>query len=172
MGLTRDLSRVQVIFVVSVFYLLPLGVGVVSHEKGIEISDDQFSSLISVYAIFSALLFGAQISAFSIFRGLTDFQAARFDPNEVDAALKASVETNVAERISDLKLAFGDINANISYLITTSVVLLCILLVFSISESANVFFSSVVISLTVHLVLILIMVVKQCHLIFSAAYSE
>lgn len=171
-GLVRGLSGLQAMTVIVPFYIAPLGIGVTSHAFDVQIPDEQFSSLISVYAIFSALLFGAQISAFSIFRSLTDLQKSRVEPDEDDLVLRASVEADAAKRVSDLKLAFKDINANISYLIMTAVLLLSILLVFAISEAASVFLSSVVISFTVHLVLVLTMVIKQCHLIFAAAYSE
>lgn len=137
-----------------------------------QIPNGQFSSLISVYAIFSALLFGAQISAFSIFRNLAEFQKSRVKSNEEDEVLRASVEADVSERIYNLKLAFKDINANISYLIMIAIILLSILIVFTIADAASILFSSTVISLTAHLVLVLIMVIRQCHLIFSAAYSE
>lgn len=171
-ALVRDLSTLQVVFAVMSFFVAPLGVGLATYALRVQIPDEQFSSLISVYAIFSALLFGAQISAFSIFRSLTEFQRSRVSPGEEDPVLRATVEADAGGRISDLKLAFKDINSNISYLIMTAVVLLSILIVFAISETASVLSSSVVISLTAHLVLILIMVIRQCHLIFSAAYSE
>lgn len=171
-GLVRDLSGLQVFFIIVTFYLAPLGIGLAAQLFSIQIPGEQFPSLISVYAIFSALLFGAQISAFSIFRNLTDLQKSKIERSEEDFVLKAAVEADAAKKIDDLKLAFGDINANISYLIMMAVVLLSILIVFAISDTASVFFSSVVISLTAHLVLVLTMVVKQCHLIFSAAYSD
>ncbi|XHX60407.1 hypothetical protein ACFIO0_18375 [Pseudosulfitobacter sp. SM2401] len=171
-ALVRDLHPLQVLFVFLCFFGVPLGVGIATHAFCVQIPNEQFSSLISVYAIFSALLFGAQISAFSIFRSLTEFQTSRVKPNEEDPVLKASIESDATKRISDLKLAFKDINSNISYLIMTAVILLSILITFAISGVANVFSSSVVISLTAHLVLVLTMVIKQCHLIFSAAYSE
>lgn len=148
-----------------------MGIGLVAHACSVQIHSDQFSSLISVYAIFSALLFGAQISAFSIFRSLTESQSLRDNRDEEDKILKASIEADTAEKISNLKIAFKDINSNISYLIMTAVALLSILILFAVIEAATVLFSSIVVSLTVHLVLVLIMVVKQCHLIFNAAYS-
>jgi hypothetical protein len=171
-ALVRGFSSFQVFLVVATFFVLPLTIGVFTHAHCVKIPAEQFSSLISVYAIFSALLFGAQISAFSIFRSLTEFQQSRINPNEEDSVLKASVEVDVEQRIANLKLAFKDINSNISYLIMTSVVLLSILVVFSVSESAKEIASSVVISLTAHLILVLTMVVKQCLLIFNAAYSD
>jgi hypothetical protein len=171
-ALLRDLQSLQILIVVFSFFIIPLVVGIAAHAFCVQIQNEQFSSLISVYAIFSALLFGAQISAFSIFRSLTEFQASRKNLNEEDPVLKASIEADAENRISDLKLAFKDINSNISYLIMTAVILLSILLIFAVSGAASVFFSSVVISLTAHLVLVLTMVIKQCHLIFSAAYSE
>lgn len=170
-ALLRDLRAFQVMITVFSFFIIPICVGIAAHVFCVQIQNEQFSSLISVYAIFSALLFGAQISAFSIFRSLTEFQASRNKPNEEDPVLKASIEVDAANRISNLKLAFKDINSNISYLIMTAVVLLSILLIFAVSGSANILFSSVVISLTAHLVLVLTMVIKQCHLIFSAAYA-
>ncbi|WP_438991350.1 hypothetical protein [Lentibacter sp.] len=170
-ALLRDLQRTQILFAVLSFFVVPLGVGLVAHEFSVQIPSEQFSSLISVYAIFSALLFGAQISAFSIFRSLTEFQISRVKRHEEDKVLRASIEADAAEKMSNLKLAFKDINSNISYLIMTAVVLLSILILFAVIEAANVFFSSVVVSLTVHLVLVLTMVVKQCHLIFNAAYT-
>jgi hypothetical protein len=105
-ALLRDLQSFQVLFVVFCFFIVPLGVGIAAHAFCVQIPNEQFSSLISVYAIFSALLFGAQISAFSIFRSLTEFQTARNKPNEEDPVLKASIEDDAANRISDLKLAF------------------------------------------------------------------
>lgn len=123
------------------------------------------------YGLVGLQSFGAQISAFSIFRSLTEFQISRVKRDEEDKVLRASIEADAAEKISDFKLAFKDINSNISYLIMTAVVLLSILILFAVIEAANVFFSSMVVSLTVHLVLVLTMVVKQCHLIFNAAYS-
>jgi hypothetical protein len=171
-GLMRDSSKLQILQIVVSFFVAPLGVGAAAHVLSVQIPVEQFSSLISVYAIFSALLFGAQISAFSIFSTLTEFQNSRFKVNEEDSVLKASLEADAAQRISDLKLAFKDINSNISYLIMTAVALLSILIFFAISEGASVLASSVVISLTAHLVLVLTMVIRQCHLVFSAAYSE
>ncbi|MDE0591590.1 hypothetical protein OU789_16750 [Halocynthiibacter sp. C4] len=171
-ALARNLSKLQFLLVVVSFFVAPIGVGVITHELCITIPAEQFSSLISTYAIFSALLFGAQISAFSIFSSMTDYQKSRIEQDEPDQVLKASVEADATQRISDLKMAFKDINANISYLILTSVVLLSILIFSAIAEAANALVSAIVISLTVHLVLVLTMVIKQCHLIFGAAYSD
>jgi hypothetical protein len=168
----RNLQPFEVLFVVLSFFVIPICAGLTTYAFSVQIPDEQFSALISVYSIFSALLFGAQISAFSIFTSLTDFQKSRVKLDEEDSVLKASTEADAVKRVSYLKLAFKDINSNISYLIMTAVILLSILIILAVSDAASVLSSSVVISLTAHLILVLAMVIKQSHLIFSAAYSE
>lgn len=170
-GLFRELSGFQAVLTFVVFFVLPMCFGLISFLVDIELSAAQISSLISVYSIFSALLFGAQISAFSIFKSMGEEQESLAKKKDEDPVLVASVEASAKRKIENLRLAFQDINANISYLIMLSVFLLTVLIGFSIFGALSSIISSVVISLTAHLVLVLAMVVRQCHLVFAAAYA-
>lgn len=171
-GLNRDLSFGQRLGVLLVFFGVPVLAASLTHYYGVKLPKEQFSSLVSVYAIFSALLFGAQVSAFTIFKGIKDQQVEQADPNESDEVLRASQQSIVDERIRNLRLAFYDINSSISYLILNSLCLLSIVLVLVLFGNANVLSTSLIVGLTVHLVLTLAMVVRHCHLVFSAAYTE
>ncbi|WP_412553696.1 hypothetical protein [Shimia sp. MIT1388] len=171
-GLNRDLSFLQRLGVIIVFFGVPILAATTSYWCQLKLPKEQFSSLVSVYAIFSALLFGAQVSAFTIFKGIKDQQVESLDPNEPDEVLKENRKSVAEERVKDLRLAFRDINSNISYLILNSILLLSIVLVLVLFGKANVFSTSVIVGLTVHLILTLAMVVKHCHLVFSAAYAE
>ena len=171
-GLSRELSFLQRLGVMGVFFGLPILAAALSYWYQLKLPKEQFSSLVSVYAIFSALLFGAQVSAFTIFKGIKDQQVESIDPNEADEVLKANRKSVVEESIKDLRLAFGDINSNISYLILNSILLLSIVLVLVLFGRANVFSTSVIVGLTIHLILTLAMVVRHCHLVFSAAYAK
>ncbi|MGP6088267.1 hypothetical protein [Antarctobacter jejuensis] len=153
------------------FFAIPFCLGIAAYVTNWKIDGNQLSSLISVFAIFAALLFAAQISSYSIYENLLATERRHLDSEEEDEILKSALEQRYKNRSSELSIAFRDINAGISYLILVSIALLVIVLGMIFWGTSSRLATSILASMSAHLLLILIMVVKQCHLVFDAAYA-
>lgn len=151
------------------FFFLPVAVGIFAYCKGLNLDLSNVSALVSFYAIFSALLFGAQISSFTIFQVLQKKNRPKKDAG--DEIVDAVEEKNSSEHEAALIGAFRVVNANISYLILLSVFLLSILFSMVVVNKSWTIATAILVGATLHLLFVVVMVVRETHLIFDGGYG-
>jgi Kef-type K+ transport system membrane component KefB len=160
------------IFVFLLVYGFPFVLSSISILAGWVLDSQSYSPIISVYAIFGALLFGAQISSFSIYKSLTEDARRRLPADQsTDEIAQAASRSFEDRRAHDMALAFRDINANISYLIFLSVLLLAFVFCLILLKFSGGLVTAVIVGLSTHLIIILVSVLRQTHMVFHAGYS-
>lgn len=171
-NLFRSRSRLHATLSLILFFGLPLVAVFHAHTASLVVAELQYSSFVSIFAIFAALLFGAQISAFSIYRSLVSSLSVRQERADKDDILRAAECDLIAERQRDLRTAFKSINSGISYLILGAVMLLGLILWAIVYKVSNSIVTYVIIGASVHFLAVLMRTVLECHLVFDAGYSD
>lgn len=152
----KNTSRIDIL----VFYIFPIAAGILSWYFCIELSSEVYSASISVFAIFSALLFSVQVAMYGVFR--SDRKITR------DAILERD-ERETAENTRQL---LREINANVSYLIFISCVAVTVFLVFFAASIPEAVEAAILIALYLHFLLTVAMVLKRAHEVFDAEYAK
>lgn len=138
------------------------------------IQTENFGFLVSVFSVFSAFLFAAQISAFTIFRSAISH--LENEPTETQAEQDAISERLEQANRQDLKkslsLGFELVNLAISYLVFNSVVLLGSLIVLVLIGHESEWATKAVTGLMSHFFAVLIFAVGQCHDVFDLGYKD
>lgn len=143
-----------------VFYVFPALIGLFCWYFCVVISASVYSASISVFAIFSALLFSVQVAMYGVFRT---------DRRKRDDMILEREEVETAENARKL---LREINANVSYLIFVSglaVTTILVCLAADIPKSAE---AGALISIYLHFALTVAMVLKRAHEVFDAEYSK
>lgn len=144
----------------ALFLGVPICIYVISIGFGVMLDSDVYGQSISVFSIFSALLFSAQVAIYSLCIRAADRGADR-------------VSELVAAREWQLKVGlFREINANISYLILLSCGGISLFLAFFAFELPSDLEAALTLLLFSHFVLTLLMVVKRTHVAFTVSYKE
>ncbi|MEO1797921.1 MAG: hypothetical protein AAFR53_13050 [Pseudomonadota bacterium] len=149
------LLRIWIIFV---FYGTPIAFGVAAYYIAFEVKAGELGTLITVFSVFAALLFSAQISAFTISLG-------QGHTNE-DPTLAKVQKAKTASFLAFLE----QLNANISYLILVACVGLLLFFFLSVSDQTDLMTGCVCVALVTHFFGTLLMVLKRTHVAFKLAY--
>lgn len=143
-----------------VFFVAPVILGLFTTYWFCFCRDEIFSTSISVFAVFSALLLNAQVAIFGMYR----------------REWKKHSDQLLADRQADFRdlrrRLMSDVNSNISYLILvscSSLFLFTVFYVFKIPSTVETFASSVIF---MHFFLTLLMVIKRVHALFYKEYEE
>ncbi|WP_143042704.1 hypothetical protein [Paracoccus alkenifer] len=143
-----------------IFYGIPFIVGGSVSLSHAAFPKEIYSVSISVFSIFSALLFSAQVAMYGVFR------SDRKIPSDVILA------EDERKRVQDTRLLLREVNANISYLIFLSCLSVTVFLIFFAAELPAGIESGVSIFLYTHFLLTIAMVLKRAHEIFDAEYAK
>ena len=145
---------------VATFYGIPAILCAVYYWTPIKLPDDLISSLIAVFAVFSALLFSAQIALYNLSIATTKSTGdAISDEREV-------------KRMRNERTYFSDVNYNVSYLILVSclsLITFIVLLIFPLKETVE---GALLVLLTSHFFLSLLMLIKRSHIAFALKYRD
>ncbi|MEP0210752.1 MAG: hypothetical protein ABJ370_01875 [Paracoccaceae bacterium] len=152
----ENTSRIDVL----VFFISPIVSGFLSWYLCIELTAEVYSSSISVFAIFSALLFSVQVAMYGVFRS---------DRKITGDAILERVERVTAE---DTRKLLREINANVSYLIFISCVAVTVFLIFFAAPIPEAVEAAILIALYLHFLLTVAMVLKRAHEVFDAEYAK
>ncbi|WP_276714986.1 hypothetical protein [Pseudooceanicola nitratireducens] len=143
-----------------VFFGVPIACGLASWYLCINLSEDVFSASISVFAIFSALLFSVQVAMYGVFRS---------DRKATGDRILDGDEKKLAEETRKL---LREINANVSYLILLSCMAVTIFLVFFSASISNRLEAAILIAVYTHFLLTVSMVLKRAHEVFDSEYAK
>lgn len=142
------------------FFGIPIITGFLSWLWCIHLSEDVFSVSISVFAIFSALLFSVQVAMYGVFRS---------DRKSTGDSILDGDEKKLAEETREL---LREINANVSYLIFLSCAAVTIFLVFFAAPVPDKVEAAILIAVYLHFLLTVAMILKRAHEVFDAEYSK
>ncbi|MFC5738649.1 hypothetical protein ACFPTV_13630 [Sinirhodobacter huangdaonensis] len=142
------------------FFGIPIIAGFLSWLWCIHLSEDVFSVSISVFAIFSALLFSVQVAMYGVFRS---------DRKATGDSILDGEERKLAEETREL---LREINANVSYLIFLSCAAVTIFLVFFAAPVPDRLEAAILIAVYLHFLLTVAMILKRAHEIFDAEYAK
>jgi hypothetical protein len=156
-----DARRHRVAYIdVLVFYVAPFVVAMGAYWCGLIIKPDQYSTSITFFGIFLALLLNIQVATFSIF--LRRWQK----PTD-------NREENIqARELKDRRLLLSELNANVAYLTVFSTFSLVLFLSFYIFGATSSFCSGVAIFVYLHFIFTLLMVIKRSHALFQKEYRD
>lgn len=143
-----------------VFFGIPLAAAAIVYFFDLTFSNDVFNASISVFAIFSALLFSVQVAMYGVFRA--DKKATG------DAILDEDDRVSAEETRKLLR----EVNANVSYLILISCFAVTVFLVFFATKLPARIESATLILLYSHFLLTVAMVLKRAHEIFDSEYAK
>lgn len=145
---------------VFVFFVIPAFVGWLSYHYFPIIKSETYNGSISVFSIFGALLFSAQIAMFGLLRKAPDRNISpadkRIDEAQIELERKLLIE----------------VNGSISYLIALSCLSISALLVLSALNATGHFISGMISAIFSHFFLTVIMLVKRSHALFDNAYRR
>jgi hypothetical protein len=144
----------------TLFYAIPVLFGLLFFIFVPKLDENYISSVISLYAIFSALLINAQIGLYSIFRSWETHN---------DTVPTKNDKIRIS-RMSSRKRLVKDLNVNLSYLIVISTIALCICFLFIIFDFNRKIEDVVLITLAAHFVMTLLMAIKRVHVMFDGEY--
>lgn len=142
------------------FYVVPMGIAALMCALRLELSPDVYHVGISVFSIFCALLFSAQIAMYGVFK------ASRRSSEDV------VIGQELDEKESEIRKLIKEINTNISYLILISFFSLTIFISFVSIEFSKVLESSIFVGIFIHFLLTILMVLKRTHAVFDSEYSD
>ena len=145
---------------IAIFYGLPITLGIVSWFFCIRLSSEVYSVSISIFAIFSALLFSVQVAMYGVFRS---------DRRISNDAILNRDERDTAQNTRQL---LREINANVSYLIFVSCVAVTVFLVFFAAPISEIVEAATLVALYLHFLLTVAMVLKRAHEVFDAEYAK
>lgn len=144
----------------TIFYIVPVFLGIALVGLDTPLSADAYSVSISVFSIFAALLFSAQVAMYGIFR------AQRQKPqNQTENA----IQREAIENETDL---LREVNTNVSYLILVSCVCVSIFFVCHVFKLNGGIARFLLYSLFAHFILTLLMLIKRSHLLFDNSYRS
>jgi hypothetical protein len=141
------------------FFGLPLFGAIVCWYFCLKFTNEVYSASISVFAIFSALLFSVQVAMYGVFR--SDRKSTG------DKVLDADAQT-YAEKA---RVLLREVNANISYLILISCISVTTFLIFVAAPISERVEAAGLVLLYSHFLLTVAMVLKRAHEIFDAEYA-
>lgn len=144
---------------IALFYGLPTMGAAASFYFGVTLSSEVYSASISVFAIFSALLFSVQVAMYGVFRA---------DRNTTSDAILNGDEQRIAEETRRL---LREVNANVSYLILLSCLAVSVIVVFVAAPIPRELEAATLIFLYLHFLLTVAMVLKRAHEVFDAEYA-
>lgn len=144
----------------TIFYLFPVFLAIALVGLDVPLSTDAFSVSISVFSIFAALLFSAQVAMYGIFR------AQRQSPRN---QTEANIQQESIKNETDL---LREVNTNISYLILISCVCVSIFFICHTFKLTNGPARFLLYSLFAHFILTLLMLIKRSHLLFDNSYKS
>ncbi|MGR3505669.1 MAG: hypothetical protein ACU0B7_07335 [Paracoccaceae bacterium] len=144
---------------IAVFYGVPTVGATVSYYFGVVLSPEVYSASISVFAIFSALLFSVQVAMYGVFRA---------DRKTTNDAILNDDEQRTAEETRRL---LREVNANVSYLILLSCLAVTVIVVFVAAPIPSRFEAATLMFLYLHFLLTVAMVLKRAHEVFDAEYA-
>lgn len=142
------------------FYGLPLALGVTLWAFGVCLPDEAFSASISVFSIFSALLFSAQVAMYGVFKA---------DRKTSEDPIAAAGQR---KRFEESRGLLREVNSNISYLILTSFTFVTIFFVLYVWNFSAPLESAILGFCYTHFALTLLMVIKRSHVVFDSEYSR
>jgi hypothetical protein len=157
----RNLGDTKVSYLdILIFYGFPIALGIVSWFACLRLSSEVYSASISVFAIFSALLFSVQVAMYGVFR------------SDRKTTGDAILDRDQRKNAEDTRKLLREINANVSYLIFVSCVAVTIFLVFFAAPIPEVVEAGILIALYLHFLLTVAMVLKRSHEVFDAEYAK
>lgn len=142
------------------FYGLPILAGIVVWLLCIKLSPEVYSVSISVFAIFSALLFSVQVAMYGVFRS---------DRKMTGDTILDRGERKTAE---DTRGLLREINSNVSYLIFVSCLAVTVFLIFFAAPLPRNVEAAILIAVYLHFLLTVAMVLKRAHEVFDAEYAK
>lgn len=153
----KDVYSLQDVFV---FLCLPIIVGIIAYHQMTAIETKNYSTSISVFSIFGALLFSAQVAMFSLLR-----RSAPQELNQPDAEIER-------EQIQFEREILIEVNSSISYLIVLSCLSISLLLFLSALDLYNNFITGLVCTIYTHYFLTAVMLIKRSHALFDNSYKR
>lgn len=148
---TERMSYIDIIL----FLVVPLVCAIFSRLTDFKLDEELYGFSVSIFSIFSALLFSAQVAMYSILR------TPRLKNSD-------SIEDEKEkERFQKERKFLSEIMTNISYLILLSFICLIAVFVFKAFKFAPEIETAVLLALLLHFVLNLMMVVKRTHIAFK-----
>ncbi|WP_155734819.1 hypothetical protein [Rhodovulum sulfidophilum] len=142
------------------FYFLPALFGFSLFWFCVGLGDEVFGVSISVFSIFSALLFSAQVAMYGVFRADRKFSQ---DP---------ITQAGEKDRLEEVRVLLREINTNISYLILVSFSSVTIFLALYVLDLPERLESAILGFLYLHFLLTLLMVIKRSHEVFDSEYAK
>ncbi|UWS03643.1 hypothetical protein K4K94_15260 [Phaeobacter inhibens] len=142
------------------FLMLPTFLGLLAWYFGVELAPEVFSVSISVFSIFSALLFSAQVAMYGVFR------------SDRKATGDAILEADAQQEAQDARELLREVNANVSYLIFVSCLAVTTFLIFFAAPIPCQIEAGLLIAIYCHFLLTVAMVLKRAHEIFDSEYAK
>ncbi len=143
-----------------IFYGFPILAGALSWKLCLSLSSEVYSASISVFAIFSALLFSVQVAMYGVFR------------SERKVTGDSILDRGEREIAEDTRKLLREINANISYLILVSCIAVTVFLIFFAAPIPSEIEAAMLIAIYLHFLLTVAMVLKRAHEVFDAEYAK
>lgn len=147
-----------------VFIALPGTVGLFSAYMITDLPFGIYGVLVSVFAVFAALLFSAQISIFNFFQNLKGNEIRKIDRGSISETMLSASRERQGRLLREL-------NLNISYLILLCCVSLILLLLFNLFLMNGYFATFFLVFLVAHFFLTLLLVIKRGHIAFKIQYE-
>lgn len=142
-----------------VFFVIPVIPAYLAVDGAVSFDLQLYSALISIYAVFSALLLSVQVALFSLF--------SRRNNTPKDPKLQQLNEVDFSDKRSVIK----ELNINISYLTIICILILTLCgagMIFGLSKG---YFTVFVIYLCSHSIATMFMVVKRTFIMFHREYD-
>ena len=143
-----------------VFFLLPLAFGVTAFLYIPPIRVATYNTSISVFSVFGALLFSAQVAMFGLLRKSSETELSEADKNLDDD------QKNLERSL------LIEVNASISYLIALSCISISGLLILSALHACGNTITGIICTLYSHFFLTAAMLIKRSHALFDNAYKR
>jgi len=143
-----------------VFYGIPALLAAASYAFCLKLSNEVFNASISVFSIFSALLFSVQVAMYGVFRS---------DRKATGDLILDLEEKDLAEETRKL---LREVNANVSYLILVSCSAVTVFLAFFAFNFSPRLETSALVLFYGHFLLTVAMVLKRSHEIFDSEYAR
>lgn len=153
---TGNISKIDILF----FYLTPVFAGLYAPRFGIIISDSAINTFISIFAIFSALLFSAQIALYGL------------KPEAPKRRGDAVSDDLLIRNFNEQKKYISYVNSNVSYLILISCVTLFVFAVFTVIPVKDYWKTLLSSFFAIHFFLTLVMLIKRTHVAFKLGHER
>lgn len=144
----------------SLFFALPLTLGLIFYISPFKLPSNIEGALIAVFSVFGALLFSAQVALYGL---------SRSAPTQTDDPIQNAA---ILERQKSEREFFIHVNYNVSYLILLSCVFLILFIALMIFNAPANLEGAVLTSAVSHFFLSLLMLVKRSHVAFSLQHSK